>query len=315
MKNLLTTAIILALLLMPSFANAQEEAEKTAVPKLEIRYLTSYPSNIIAGNSPFKLHIDKTRSELYVATSGGKSIAVINNDGLRVFRIILSKKKPVGFCVNSNGIIYIAYRDGDVKLLNYRGEHKGQLDLSSVPEPDSIEIQSLHCGSQGNIYLGESRLSRVIVMDGTGKFLYQFGERGAGKGEFLNAFDLATDDERIYVLDPALFRVLVFKKGGEFLFQFGKVSAMFGGFAIPSGIDSDGERVFVTDSNRTVVIVFNLKGKPINEFGWSGSRKGGLSWPSDVKVDGNGKIFVADKGNNRVQVYKIVPSADSTGKK
>lgn len=279
-----------------------------AASKIDVRHIASYTAKSMGGGAPSRLYIDRQEGELYVATKS-KEIIIINEDGMAVFKIPLANS-PQLFSLTKDGNIYLS-DEGEINILNYRGEYLRKLDLSSVPDSTLLSIQSLHIDENGYIYIGDGRSGRVIVLDSSGKFLFQFGKKGSNEGEFLNAKSIVTDSERLYLLDPALFRISVYnKKDGKFLFMFGIISSLFGGFSMPSNIDTDGERLFVVDTNRFVVIVFDKNGKPIAEFGGAGKNPENLSWPSDVKADKNGKIYVCDTGNARVQVYELVVSEE-----
>lgn len=274
--------------------------------KIIVKHITSYTNKLMGGILPSRLYFDRQQGELYVA-SQSKEIIIINEDGIVVYKISF-EKTPQTFCITKNGNIFLSYGSGEIDILNYRGEYKGKLDLSSVPDNTLIAIQSLHIDEDGLTYIGDGRLSRVIVLDSSGKFLYQFGKKGVGEGEFMNVTSITTDNDRAYLLDPALFRVSVFdKRDGKFIFRFGQASSLLGGFSMPSAIDTDGERLFVVDTNRFVVIIFDKDGKPIVEFGGIGRNPENLSWPSDIKVDNNNMIYVTDGGDNgRVQVYELI---------
>jgi outer membrane protein OmpA-like peptidoglycan-associated protein len=295
-----TTIIILVLILFIDLSTAAEPQ------KITVKHITSYTNKLMGGISPARLYFDRQQKELYVV-SNTKEIIIINEDGIVVYKISL-EKLPQTFCVTRDGNIFLSYGSGEINILNYRGEYKGKLDLSSVPDNTLIAIQSLHIDEDGLLYIGDGKLSRVIVLDNSGKFLFQFGKKGSGEGEFLNASSITVDNDRAYLLDPALFRVSVFdKRNGKFLFKFGQASSLLGGFSMPSRIDTDGERLFVVDTNRFVVIIFDKEGKPIKEFGGIGRNPENLSWPSDVKVDNNNMIYVTDGGDNgRVQVYELI---------
>ena len=292
-----------SLLIAHCFLLLSSSAIAAEPQKITVKHVTSYTIKSMGGVVPSTLYFDRHQNELYVG-SQDKELVIINEDGIVVQRISLIDSVR-SFCVNRDGNIYIPDNKGGIYILNYRGEYKGKMDLSAVPDNTLLTIQSLHVDEE-HIYIGDVKLSRVIVLDSSGKFLYQFGKKGTGEGEFLNASAITTDAERLYLLDPALFRVSVYdKKDGRFLFMFGQISSLFGGFSMPSNIDTDGERLFVVDTNRAFVIVFNREGKPVAEFGGFGRNTDSLSWPSDVKIDKNGKIYVCDTGNRRIQIYEL----------
>ncbi|MBI5749303.1 MAG: 6-bladed beta-propeller [Nitrospinae bacterium] len=302
MNRLKLIIIFIAIIL---FGLVNTESVIWASQGIDIKYITSYSAKSMGGVIPLKIYFDRQQNELYIG-SQSKEIAVINEDGMIVHRIPLADS-PKLLCVNKNGNIYISDNKGGISILNYRGEYIKNLDLSAVPDNTLLAIQSFHVDENEHLYIGDGRLSRIIVLDSSGNFLYQFGKKGSGEGEFLNAKAITTDAERLYLIDPPLFRVSVYdKKDGRFLYMFGQISSLFGGFSMPSSIDTDGKRLFVVDTNRAMVIVFDREGKPIIEFGGVGRNPDSLSWPSDIKVDGNGKIYVCDTGNGRIQIYELI---------
>ncbi len=71
-------------------------------------------------------------------------------------------------------------------------------------------------------------------------------------------------------------------------------------------VDPQRKRLFVCDMMNHRVQVFNLDGKYLGEIGKRGSKDGEFLCPTGVAVDKNGKVYVADKYNNRVQVFAPV---------
>jgi len=172
-------------------------ADIEAASKIDVRHITSYTAKSMGGGAPSKLHIDHQQGELYVA-SKSKEIIIINEDGIAVFKIPLANSPQI-FSVTKDGNIYLSDA-GEINILNYRGEYLRKFDLSSVPDFTLLSIQSLHIDENGYIYIGDGRLSRIIVLDSAGKFLFQFGKKGSNEGEFLNAKAITTDSERFYLL-------------------------------------------------------------------------------------------------------------------
>ncbi len=76
-----------------------------------------------------------------------------------------------------------------------------------------------------------------------------------------------------------------------------------GELTAPEGIDVDGDgMVYVADSAEGVVHVLMSTGQGVRRIGAPGREAGQLDAPSDVEVDG-GRVFVADAGNRRLQVF------------
>ena len=61
--------------------------------------------------------------------------------------------------------------------------------------------------------------------------------------------------------------------------------------------------LYVTDTQNHRMQKMTLEGKPLATFGGYGNRAGNLHYPEDVAL-ADGRVFVADGGNNRVAVFQ-----------
>jgi tripartite motif-containing protein 71 len=110
----------------------------------------------------------------------------------------------------------------------------------------------------------------------------------------------------MYVTDMKNSRVQVFDKDFNFKRQwgsFGNGSGQFSG-TIP-GIDyyEKEDLVFVADKRSTNFQVFDENGKFISKFGSKGKQDGQFNRPEDLAIDPEGKVFIADTSNSRIQVF------------
>ena len=64
-----------------------------------------------------------------------------------------------------------------------------------------------------------------------------------------------------------------------------------------------GQYVYVTDDGLNNVSVFTIEGAYVISFGHHGSEDGCYVYPYGLCVDRDGFVYVADLGNNRVQVF------------
>ena len=72
----------------------------------------------------------------------------------------------------------------------------------------------------------------------------------------------------------------------------------------PRGLCVDGERLYVADAGLQLVVIFERRSsKVLGAFGGFGGGEGEFSRPVDVAVDEEGRMFVADQGNRRVQRF------------
>ena len=163
---------------------------------------------------------------------------------------------------------------------------------------------------------------RIQIFDPSGHFLRTFGSQGSDNGKFNYPWGICTDSLGfIYVCDKENHRIQVFQSDGTFVAKFGSMGNKPGELEHPHYIAvSNTNRVIVSDSNNHRLQIFDVNGKvgfttkpPIaryttlqvlTTFGSEGTEEGQFKFPRGVAVDEGGFIFVADSGNNRIQVSR-----------
>ena len=65
--------------------------------------------------------------------------------------------------------------------------------------------------------------------------------------------------------------------------------------------------MFVTDTGNKRILVFSADGAPITQFGSPGAGEGQLDEPVGLAVDEQGRVYVADAWNRRVQIFAPGP--------
>ena len=75
-------------------------------------------------------------------------------------------------------------------------------------------------------------------------------------------------------------------------------------FQSPYGIDISGEVVYVADYYGDRIYKLTTEGEYIGVFGMVGSGIGEFNHPSNVKISPDGKVYVADCDNHRIQVFQ-----------
>lgn len=125
---------------------------------------------------------------------------------------------------------------------------------------------------------------------------------------------LATDRlNQLYLADYGSSKIFVFNKQGGVLRSFGHKGSEPGELNIPRSVAVDRfDRTYVCDSFNNRLSVFDASGRVLYTFGEKGSSPSQLVNPSDIAIDNQfGIVFVCDRGNRRVQIYKL--SGDFTG--
>ena len=74
-------------------------------------------------------------------------------------------------------------------------------------------------------------------------------------------------------------------------------------FKSPCGIDINGDVVYVVDTEEHRIYRLTTGGKLLSTFGDKLSKKREFNAPYDLKISPNGKVYVAETGNHRIQVF------------
>lgn len=159
-------------------------------------------------------------------------------------------------------------------------------------------------GFGGLLYAADGANDRVVALDSAGALLTTIGFSGSGDGRFLRPTDVAAAEGlHIYVLDAGNERVQIFDRYGQF--QEVLLSRGAGTTGVPSAIETDPfGRLYVADEETDVVRIFrSFTGEEEFSFGGYGSEPGRFRSVADVAVDRMRSIYVADRGNDRIQVF------------
>jgi DNA-binding beta-propeller fold protein YncE len=173
----------------------------------------------------------------------------------------------------------------------------------------------------GNIWVAErcsanscagSNLAPILEFDPSGKLLTSFGA-----GMFIFPHGITADkDGNIWVTDGdgkdgKGHQVFKFSPKGKVLLALGKAGVAGDGedtFNKPSAvaIGANGD-IFVGDghggNSNARIVKFSKDGKFIMTWGKKGSGPGELNIPHALAFDSKGRLFVADRGNNRIQIF------------
>lgn len=111
----------------------------------------------------------------------------------------------------------------------------------------------------------------------------------------------------LYIADVTPQYIMVYDREGKFLRKIGGPE-FFDRMASVT-VDKKGERIYVVDiggvtsENHRVRVFDAQSGKHLFDFGKRGSGDGELNLPRDVAIGKDGKLYVVDGGNFRIQVF------------
>lgn len=156
-------------------------------------------------------------------------------------------------------------------------------------------------GSDNRIYLADSYLAKIFVLDAQGKLLGSIADPNVRRPAGV-AYDSTRN--RLYVADSAAHRVWIFTGDGKPAGAIGGRGSGSGEFNFPTHVAVDREgSLFVTDSLGFRVQFFSSNGSFAGQFGKHGDSSGDFASPKGIALDSEGHIYVVDALFDAVQIF------------
>ncbi len=166
------------------------------------------------------------------------------------------------------------------------------------------QVPGVAVDSHDRVYVFNRGLHPVIVYDREGKFLGSWGE-GVFKtphGVYIDSYD------NVFCVDSGDHTVRKFDVEGKLLLKLGSEGES-GGVGEPfnrptdAAVSSKGD-IFVTDGyGNSRVHRFTSRGELLLSWGEPGDGPGQFNIPHGVWVDRDDRVWVADRQNNRLQIF------------
>jgi tripartite motif-containing protein 71 len=223
--------------------------------------------------------------------------------------------RPYGIDVDSAGNVWIADKNnariqkfdstGNFLLkFGSLGAGEGQLNFPRMVAVDK---------DLNFVYVADSKNNRIQKFDINGNFVMSWGTKGTGDGQFIVPVSVVIDNNGdIIVNDRGNARVQKFDSNGNFLLKFGSLGTGDGQFSHVEHIAVDKyNNIYVNDpqadaigSHIPRVQKFSPDGQFITKWGTNGTADGQFIDPEHLAIDSNGYVYVSDRGNNNIQVFK-----------
>ncbi|BDG03125.1 CARDB domain-containing protein [Anaeromyxobacter oryzae] len=186
----------------------------------------------------------------------------------------------------------------------------------------------------GSVYVTDTGNDRIQVFARTGELLRAWGSTGAANGQLAGPTGIAVCGSTVYVSDTNNNRVQLFDTAGNFVAAYGasaprglacddlylyvaetganRVSVWEwddygvsppampgpGELLAPTAVALGPGGIYIADTGNDRIVVVGS-----GSFGASGSGPGQLLAPTGIAVDAGGNVYVADRGNGRIQVF------------
>ena len=236
---------------------------------------------------------------------------VMNSWGANLFIM------PHSLTVDKNNNVWVT----DVALQQvFKFTHEGKL-LMKLGVPGIAGDDSLHfnrptdvaVANDGSFYVSDGyRNSRVVKFSKEGKYLFEWGKRGNGPGEFHIPHGIDLDAKgNVYVADRENNRIQKFNANGKFLKEWKNDRAMQLYYV---AIDRNNNNLLATEffsdadkANKGAdMLLFDSNLNLLNRFGQSEISNNINGKYHDMAVDNNGNIYACDIRNNTIQKFKKI---------
>jgi sugar lactone lactonase YvrE len=278
-------------------------------------------------NHPTDVVVDST-GNIYVADNWNRRVQQYNSN-----RVYQRTYGTTGVSYVTDGYHYYYPRgvavaqDGSIYIVEERGHRLVKLNAAGVPqwtigEPGQAGSDNSHffgpqdvaVDSAGRVYTVESwNNHRVQIFNSNGTYYATLGTGwGTGNYQFKNPSGITIDrNGNIYVADSGNHRVQIYNSSGVYVATLGVTGASGSDnshFNQPNdvAVDSNGT-IYVADEGNDRIQVFNSNLQYVRTIGGggTGSDFGHFDgWgPHHLAVDSQGRLYVVDSGNQRVQVF------------
>lgn len=207
---------------------------------------------------------------------------------------------PIRIDISSNGELVVL--DGKTRRIGWVSATGEFLRFISIDAPGPLIPRSIDIDRSDRLHVLDVGGGRVLVVDAAGKVT-----RSVPLPETQPSFfaDLAVDSRgNIFLLDTVGRQVWVVAPEATVATPFGDNLGADLDFATSLTVDEAG-RLYLADQNGGGIVILGTDGTFRGRHGTPGFREGMLRAPVDIAADGQGRIFVADRGNNRVQPFVV----------
>jgi len=237
--------------------------------------------------------IDYANNSLYISDYKNGEILIMKTDGhWKVFS--KEVKKPLGMKYFNNQLYVCDYADKCIYILDDSGKIINKIVYSEMKSPFDVNVLD------DKIIVSDTLAHRVLQFDKNGQFYGLYGLEYDNKGAFISPISIVTSSDYIMVLDKSLNAIQIFNGDGQLV----RTCDITSDIKAPIAIDYRDGINYLLDKENSKVVAYDMYGQIKYNWGKKGSKTGELLNPQDFCVYDN-KVYIADSGNCRVQVFSL----------
>ena len=181
------------------------------------------------------------------------------------------------------------------------------IDRDWMKLPDEMElgiIGGIAVDSQDTVYVFHRGKGPIASFGSDGEFLNAFGD---DEIDDPHGISVGRDDV-LYVVDRDGHQIFKYSREGEILLRLGTrgQSSFEAPFNHPTdAFEGSGGEIYVSDGyGNSRVHKFSSDGAHVMSWGRSGTGPGQFCVPHGICVDAHGRVYVADRDNHRIQIFR-----------
>jgi streptogramin lyase len=254
-------------------------------------------------NSPSGMAIDP-EGNIWIVDKGNYRVQKFNSKGEFLLKFGSEGegngqfKSAWNIAIDSSGNVWVV-ESNRVQKFNSKGEFLLKFGSSGSGNGQFGTARDIAIDAKGNVWIVELGNFRVQKFNSKGEFLLKFGSEGEGNGQFTEPLGIASDgDGNIWVADRYA-GLQKFDTYGQYLGKVNKVVELS-----DIAFDSKGT-VWAMDISKRIIRELYPEDDLVAQFGKEGSGEGEFkNLLYGIAVDAEDRIWIVDRGNNRVQIWK-----------
>jgi len=212
---------------------------------------------------------------------------------------MVTMQRPFDVLVR-DGRLY--YTDGATSALTVFDRRARQARILGDDIPGGLaKPMGLAGDAAGRVYVADAQQRRVVVLDAEGRFERAFG----GPSMLLNPVDVAVDPaaDRYYVVDSYLHQVVVFNGVGTLIQRIGRDLGDRGAKLAGTGPTTSFARDHRSNGDSALMAAHPSRHEGRDLIDNRGEESGAFRNPGCAAVGPDGRLYVSDQMNFRVQVF------------